>query len=196
MSGSQHYNGLLPAFSDAAPDRWGRNLINRDSTTWRRARELDEVDYLLAVSDDIRQGALRFKPRNSDTFVGPPSVVPPFISLPTLLHTAREVADSDEYIQAVKVLLDTGTSALGGARPKASILCPDGSLGMAKFPHPSDDWDVIGWEYATSCSPTRAASMSPIFASYLSQTPMSLCYDASIAAVLSKRITVYLSSAP
>ena len=149
VSGSQHYNGPLPAFSDAAPGRWGRNLINRDSTTWRRARELDEVDYLLAVNDDTRQGALRFKPRNSDTFVGPPSVVPPFISLPTLLHTAREVADSDEYIQAVKVLLDTGTSALGGARPKASILCPDGSLGIAKFPHASDDWDVIGWEYAT-----------------------------------------------
>lgn len=35
---------------------------------------------------------------------------------------------------------------MGGARPKASALDVDGRLLIAKFPHASDDWDVMAWE--------------------------------------------------
>ena len=29
VSGAQHQNGLVRAFADSAPDRWGRNLIEK-----------------------------------------------------------------------------------------------------------------------------------------------------------------------
>ena len=45
----------------------------------------------------------------------------------------------------MKDLLDAGSGSLGGARPRASVRDGD-RLFIAKFPHPGDDWDVIGWE--------------------------------------------------
>ena len=67
--GPQHTRqgrALLGAFGDSAPDRWGRNLIQRDErrraqAEGRAPRSLGEVDFLLGVSDIARQGALRFK---------------------------------------------------------------------------------------------------------------------------------------
>ena len=53
------------------------------------------------------------------------------------------------YFDALKRLLDTGTTGLGGARPKASVRLDDGGLAIAKFPHAGDSWDVMAWE-ATS----------------------------------------------
>ena len=55
-----------------------------------------------------------------------------------------EEDDSDE--SALAVLLRPGTS-LGGARPKASVTAPDGSLWIAKFPSKEDDFDTGAWEY-------------------------------------------------
>lgn len=56
---------LFGAIGDSAPDRWGRVLMRRASR--RRAerqgetpRTLMEIDYLLNVDDEARQGALRF----------------------------------------------------------------------------------------------------------------------------------------
>ena len=37
-------------------------------------------------------------------------------------------------------------SSLGGARPKASVLSPDGTLWIAKFPSRHDDFDSGAWE--------------------------------------------------
>ncbi len=151
VEGAQHVAGLLPAFADTAPDRWGRNLIDRAERARareqdRRPRSHDDVDYLLAVSDNTRQGALRFRLGGAAEFVGEPSRVPQHISLPHLLHASDQLAADAEATEAVKELLDTGTTGLGGARPKASVLLEDGSLGIAKFPHASDQWDVIAWE--------------------------------------------------
>ena len=53
-------------------------------------------------------------------------------------------AGSDEA--ALPVLLRPGTS-LGGARPKASVTAPDGSLWIARFPSKEDDFDTGAWEY-------------------------------------------------
>lgn len=58
----------------------------------------------------------------------------------------------------MKQLLDTGTTGLGGARPKASVLLEDGALAMAKFPHCSDQWDVMAWE-ATALDLCEAAGI-------------------------------------
>ena len=64
---------LFGAIGDSAPDRWGRVLMRRAER--RRAerasetpRTLWEIDYLLMVDDEARQGALRFAERKGDRF--------------------------------------------------------------------------------------------------------------------------------
>ncbi|OLF07206.1 phosphatidylinositol kinase [Actinophytocola xinjiangensis] len=151
VSGSQHQSGLVRAFADSAPDRWGRNLIEKAERTRAREedrapRRLDDLDFLLGVSDDTRQGALRFRLPGHEEFLGKPSSVPRLVSLPALLRASDELASDEDPTSAVKQLLDTGTTGLGGARPKASVRLADGSLAIAKFPHASDGWDVMSWE--------------------------------------------------
>lgn len=154
VSGSQHQSGLVRAFADSAPDRWGRNLVEKAERTRAREesrapRRLDDLDFLLGVSDDTRQGALRFRLPGHEEFLGKPSSVPQLVSLPELLHASDELASDDDPSAAVKQLLDTGTAGLGGARPKASVRLEDGSLAIAKFPHGTDRWDVMAWEATT-----------------------------------------------
>lgn len=149
-SGAQHQSGLIRAFADSAPDRWGRNLIEkaervRARTEGRAPRRPDELDFLLGVSDDTRQGALRYRFPGGE-FLGRAAQVPRLISLPELLRASDELVSDDDPRRAVKQLLDTGTTGLGGARPKASVRLDDGSLAIAKFPHASDQWDVMAWE--------------------------------------------------
>lgn len=151
VPGAQHQTGLIRAFADSAPDRWGRNLIEKAERTRAREkgiglRRLDDLDFLLGVSDDTRQGALRFRRQGESAFLSRPSSVPRLISLPELLHASDELASDDDPSDAVKQLLDTGTTGLGGARPKASVRLEDGSIAIAKFPHASDSWDVMAWE--------------------------------------------------
>ncbi len=61
-------------FSDCAPDRWGRRLVNRAEEHRVRdegggaERSFGEADYLLRVRDDLRQGALRFRDPERPTF--------------------------------------------------------------------------------------------------------------------------------
>jgi serine/threonine-protein kinase HipA len=143
--------GFPGAFSDAAPDRWGRNLIARRlraeaGAEGRPVPALDDRDYLLGVSDETRQGALRFKTDVADVFQHPASDVPKLIALPSLLHAANAVSrDDPDNLEAIKTLLDAGTGSLGGARPKASVR-DDERLMIAKFPHHADRWSVIAWE--------------------------------------------------
>jgi len=143
--------GLPRAFDDAAPDRWGRNLIAqrlraKAAAKGRRMPQLDDRDYLLGVSDETRQGALRFKTETDGRFQHPTTEVPKLIALPKLMRAADLVArDEAGSMAAIKVLLEAGTGSLGGARPKASVRDGDRLL-IAKFPHHSDAWSVIGWE--------------------------------------------------
>ncbi|MDR3067882.1 MAG: type II toxin-antitoxin system HipA family toxin, partial [Cellulomonas sp.] len=151
VAGAQYQTGLPRALADSAPDRWGRNLVEKAERTrareeGRTPRRLDDLDFLLGVSDDTRQGALRFRRPGDDAFLGKPSSVPPLVSLPELLRACDALASDSDPSSAVKQLLDTGTTGLGGARPKASVRLEDGSLAIAKFPHSSDQWDVMAWE--------------------------------------------------
>jgi len=163
VAGAQHQPGLVRAFADSAPDRWGRGLVEkaermRAREEGRAPRQLDDVDFLLGVSDDTRQGALRFRLSGRTELLGAPSTVPRLISLPELLRASDELASDDDPSRAVKQLLDTGTTGLGGARPKASVRLDDGSLAIAKFPHASDRWDVMAWE-ATALDLLAAAGI-------------------------------------
>jgi serine/threonine-protein kinase HipA len=151
VEGSQAVSGELPgALRDAAPDRWGRNLIlhryNRENAvSGKRPRSPGEIDYLLGVSDVSRQGNLRFALEKGGEFQHPSNDVPKLIALPKLLAAADEYADNHS-VAAMTCLLDAGSASLGGARPKASVA--DGeNLAIAKFPHRQDETDVIAWEW-------------------------------------------------
>lgn len=145
-AGRGHTTGLPGAFADSAPDRWGRRLIEK---VWRSAASISEVDYLVEVSDRSRQGALRFRRPDTDTYLATGHQIPRLIDLPRLLNAADRLTRRDQeagQLEAVRELLDVGGTTLGGARPKASVLDGDGNLSIAKFPHPGDDWDVMAWE--------------------------------------------------
>jgi serine/threonine-protein kinase HipA len=144
---------MFGAFSDCAPDRWGRRLINRAEEHRVRdegrgaERRFGEADYLLRVRDDLRQGALRFRDPQTGVYLAPERTgVPYLLDLPELLH-ASERMERDEATAAELLTLLRGGSSLGGARPKAHVLDQNGRIAIAKFPSPTaDEWDVMRWE--------------------------------------------------
>ncbi len=143
---------LFGAIGDSAPDRWGRVLMRRAER--RRAeragetpRTLREIDYLLMVDDEARQGALRFKAEEGGPFLAPydRARIPPLVDLPRLLSAAEHVAGDTDTDEDLRLLLAPGSS-LGGARPKASVRDRDGHLAIAKFPHEGDEINIVLWE--------------------------------------------------
>jgi serine/threonine-protein kinase HipA len=143
---------LFGAFSDAAPDGWGRRLIRRSEVQLARERgvaerDISEIDYLLGVRDDLRQGALRFCEPGADAYLAENRTgIPHLVNLRRLLNAAEQLERDEASDDDLRILLDGGSS-LGGARPKAHVIDADGKLGIAKFPAPGgDEWDVIRWE--------------------------------------------------
>ena len=143
---------LFGAIGDSAPDRWGRVLMRRAERR-RAAREgvaprtLREIDYLLMVDDEARQGALRFSEKEEGPFLAEdgPAKIPPLIELPRLLSAAEHVVDGKDSDDDLRLLLAPGSS-LGGARPKASVRDRDGHLAIAKFPSKGDEVNTVLWE--------------------------------------------------
>ena len=143
---------LFGSIGDSAPDRWGRLLIRRMER--RKAgndkkipRSLGEIDYLLGVFDELRQGALRF----SKILDGPylsfkdDFTIPPLLDLPKLLSASQRLLNDHETDDDLRLLLIPGSS-LGGARPKASVRDRNRRLFIAKFPHKDDEFNVVIWE--------------------------------------------------
>ena len=143
---------LFGAIGDSAPDRWGRVLMRRGERrramqTGETPRTLRELDFLLMVDDEARQGALRFASNLGGPFHATSGAVriPPLVELPNLLAATARVIDENEDDEDLRLLLAPGSS-LGGARPKASVRDKDGSLAIAKFPHNGDEWNTVAWE--------------------------------------------------
>lgn len=141
-------------FSDSAPDRWGRTLLDRRERIRARAagekpRKLLESDYLLGVYDRTRMGALRFSFEEGGPFLSDAEddEVPPWATLRTLEEASRQLEkDEDIYNDKwLSQLLKPGSS-LGGARPKANVEDVDGSLWIAKFPSKNDEVNTGAWE--------------------------------------------------
>ena len=163
-AGPLHARGMFAVFADAMPDRWGRNLLMRGEA--RRAaaaggtpRTLLEADYLAGVSDETRQGALRFwldgKP------VAPLSNgVPRETSIAKLLGESYLLEEDDAA--DIHDLLSAGSS-LGGARPKASIIDESGKLAIAKFPKKDESLldDTCAWEHVALRLAERAGVVVP-----------------------------------
>jgi len=109
-------------------------------------RSLWEIDYLLGVDDEARQGALRFAEREAGPFLArAATTIPPLVELPRLLSAAEHVANDSDSDEDLRLLLAPGSS-LGGARPKASVRDRDGRLAVAKFPRQGDEIDTVRWE--------------------------------------------------
>lgn len=159
---------MFGAFADSQPDRWGRNLLHAAErrtarSERRRPRSMTEMDFLLGVRDDTRQGALRFSLDGGATFVSPARPgVPELADLPALVAAARRHLEHAETDEDLALLVGAGTS-MGGARPKATVALPDGRLALAKLPHPDDRWDVLAWEAATLELARRAGIVTPPF---------------------------------
>ena len=82
-------------------------------------RTLREIDYLLMIDDEARQGALRFSERDGGPFLADqaPTKIPPLIDLPRLLSATERVLDDKDSEDDLRLLLAPGSS-LGGARPE------------------------------------------------------------------------------
>lgn len=122
---------LFGAFTDSAPDRWGQRLIRRKAAAGggSDARNLGEIDFLLGVGDDMRQGALRYRDPDAAAFLAvEEEAVPPLLALPELLGAADRLERDEADEEQLRILLRRGSS-LGGARPKANVLMPDGTAG-------------------------------------------------------------------
>lgn len=161
FEGRQHppqANETFGVFAGASPDRWGRLLMRRRLEREPRAGlvgktvRLHESDYLLGVHDAFRVGALRFRLDDAGDFLDNRygMAAPPFIQLRELEAASLALERDEDNTAAagddwLRMLIAPGGS-LGGARPKASVVDPNGQLWIAKFPSVRDEHDVGAWE--------------------------------------------------
>lgn len=134
----------LPLFGgirDAAPDAWGRRVI--EAKLKAPANSLPESQYLLHAGSE-RVGALDIRSNITD---GP--TLGPQVShdLTHLLEAADRIEEGLPVPAHLQAIFVDGT-ALGGARPKASVRDEDGVLWLAKFSSRQDRFDVPGVECA------------------------------------------------
>lgn len=148
-SGAERASVFHGCFADSEPDGWGVQVIQRDqakslkeaAATGQPAdkRPLNELDFLLAVDDVSRVGALRFA--IDGRFVRAAEAgrrsTPPQIALRDLLAASRAIETGTETAKDLAYLRGRGTS-LGGMRPKCSVIDDDGVLSIAKFPSVTD----------------------------------------------------------
>jgi len=140
------------ALADTEPDAWGRRVIAR-SHAKARAKDaslgpLTEIDYLAAVDDFSRIGALRLRDEKGLYLRSTPQgerTTPALIELEKILNASRAVELSQETVEDLKYLQGKGTS-LGGMRPKCTVLDTDGALALGKFPSVADERNVTKGE--------------------------------------------------
>lgn len=137
-------NGL-PFFGgirDAAPDAWGRRVIEAKLKV--PANSLAESTYLLEAGSE-RVGALDVRERldspSKDGHV-------PMADLHYLMEAAERIEAGLPVPTHLEVIF-SGGSALGGARPKASVRDEQGVLWLAKFASRGERLDVPEIEAAT-----------------------------------------------
>lgn len=151
--------GNFGIFLDSSPDRWGQTLMKRREALQakdekRPTRTLYAWDFLVGVQDLTRQGALRFRMKDTDHFLDNDQLAaPPIATLRELEAVAYQLSnhridDLDALRKWLAVLVAPGAS-LGGARPKANFTEADGSLWIGKFPAGNDDRDAGAWEFVT-----------------------------------------------
>ena len=132
----QHAATLFGAIQDGGPDRWGRVLIERAvRKKVLPQKPYHEIDYVLALDDASRIGALRFRLDATSPFLAATAgKLPPVVSLSALLRATDAIHNETETAQDLRFLLGIG-SPLGGARPKSAVTLTDDRIAIAKFPN-------------------------------------------------------------
>ena len=142
-------NGL-PLFGgirDAAPDSWGRRVIEAKLKV--PANSLPESQYLLHAGSD-RVGALDIR---ESIDAGPTQGTTGSHELEHLMEAAERIEEGLPIPAHLEAIFLDGT-ALGGARPKASVRDEQGVLWLAKFSSRTDRLDIPTIE----CAALRLAS--------------------------------------
>lgn len=154
------------ALADTQPDAWGRRVIARAHAK-ARAQDaslgpLTEIDYLAAVDDFSRMGALRLR-NDKGQYLRSSSLgertTPVFIELEKIFNASRAVELSQETVEDLKYLQGKATS-LGGMRPKCTVLDTDGALSLGKFPSVNDERSVTQGEVLALHLASHAAIQS------------------------------------
>ncbi len=145
------------AIADTEPDGWGRRVILRDHAKRRQSArrsgkdagsaQLNAVDFLLAVDDGSRVGALRFRDEAGvfQRASEPERRTAPLLELRHLMAASRAVETETETAADLAYLRGRGTS-LGGLRPKCTVLDDKGMLAIGKFPSVQDERAVTKGE--------------------------------------------------
>ncbi|HUG10299.1 MAG TPA: type II toxin-antitoxin system HipA family toxin [Opitutaceae bacterium] len=164
VAGAQFHRKTEPgsvfhaAIADTEPDGWGRRVILRDHAKRRQqarrsgrgiaAAQFNAVDFLLAVDDESRVGALRFRDEQGvfQRAAEPGRrTAPPLLELKQLVAASRAVETETETAADLAYLRGRGTS-LGGVRPKCTVRDDDGVLAIGKFPSVQDERAVTKGE--------------------------------------------------
>jgi serine/threonine-protein kinase HipA len=130
-NGLPHFGGIR----DAAPDSWGRRVIEAKLKV--PANSLPESQYLLHAGSD-RVGALDIRASIHD---GPAQGSSGSPALQHLMDAAERIEDGLPIPAHLEAIFMDGT-ALGGARPKASVRDEHGVLCLAKFSSRKDSFDI------------------------------------------------------
>lgn len=140
------------AIADTEPDGWAKQVILRDHARRRQGNRksggapggsfatLDSMDFLMAVDDYSRVGALRFADESGTFQRGSEPgrrAAPPLVELRQLADASRAVETDTETASDLAYLRGRGTS-LGGLRPKCTVIDDDGMLAIGKFPSVGD----------------------------------------------------------
>jgi len=135
-------DGPMPlSIDDAAPDSWGRTVINAKlGAVGAVGAELDSLVYLLESGSD-RVGAIDFQRGSTDYVPRAPVPVP----LDQLV-TAADMIEAEEPIDEDLAVALVRATPLGGARPKA-LIDVDGVHIVAKFSRLTDTFRWTQSEY-------------------------------------------------
>jgi len=133
---------LFGGIRDAAPDAWGRRVI--ESKLKVPPNSLPESVYLLHAGSD-RVGALDIRPNlQSGEMIG----VGEIRTLQYLMEAADRIEEGLPIPANLEPIFVAGT-ALGGARPKATIRDNAGCLWLAKFSGRNETVNLPWVEYGT-----------------------------------------------
>jgi serine/threonine-protein kinase HipA len=172
----------LPLFGgirDAAPDSWGRRVI--ESRLKVPANSLPESSYLLHAGSQ-RVGAIDIRSsRDSAATLG----FGAWDNLEHLMDAAQRIDEGLPVPAQLEEIFAEG-SALGGARPKATVRDEERVLWLAKFPSRKDALQVPVLETAT----LRLAA-----ASGLTVPPVRLLHFGSRSVMLIRRFDRYWAKA-
>ncbi len=130
------------SLADSAPGAWGRKILDRARarSSGAESTPATALDYLCAVEDTFRLGALRVQRDAAPAGDNPskPLTLPGLADLPQALGASWALEKGNAFNADWDFLLRYGTS-LGGSRPKICLRDDNGTMALAKLPRLKED---------------------------------------------------------